>query len=151
MSVATRLLERRIERIITTPAPQPGFIGEGHEAVPVVPPGDFARTDPFIALMDDRVDLAPGRRAGEAHPHAGFDVVTFVKCGNPARAPTTPKVRNAVPTPSTTNANRRLCRTYRPFTVSNSGRLPKWQRKHIQAPASRLGSVCLDDDLRWKR
>jgi hypothetical protein len=43
-----------------------------------------------------------------------IDVVTFVKWGNPARAPTTPKVRNAAPTPSPTNANRRLRRTGRP-------------------------------------
>lgn len=78
MSAATKLIERRIARIVTTPAPQPGFIGAGQEAVPVVPPGDFTRTDPFIALMDDRLDLAPGMHAGEAHPHAGFDVVTFV-------------------------------------------------------------------------
>lgn len=40
--------------------------------------GDFDNSDPFIVLMDDRLDLAPGRHAGEAHPHAGFDVVTLV-------------------------------------------------------------------------
>jgi redox-sensitive bicupin YhaK (pirin superfamily) len=38
---------------------------------------EFARTDPFIMLADDRVDLPPGRRAGGAHPHAGFEIVTF--------------------------------------------------------------------------
>jgi hypothetical protein len=49
-----------------------------------------------------------------------IDVVTDLKCGNPARAPATPKVRNAAPTRSTTNANRRLRRTYRPFAALNS-------------------------------
>jgi hypothetical protein len=70
--------ERAISRVVTTPPPAPGFIGEGHTAVPVVQPHDFARTDPFILLMDDRIDLPPGRPAGGAHPHAGFETVTFV-------------------------------------------------------------------------
>ena len=72
------LAERGIGRVVTLPPPAPGFIGEGHTAVPVVDPADFARNDPFIVLMDDRVDLAPGRRAGDAHPHAGFEIATFV-------------------------------------------------------------------------
>jgi redox-sensitive bicupin YhaK (pirin superfamily) len=69
---------REIERVVTTPPPSPGFIGEGHTAVTVVEPRDFARTDPFIVLMDDRIDLAPGQPAGAAHPHGGFETVTFV-------------------------------------------------------------------------
>ncbi|MFL5508078.1 MAG: pirin family protein [Gemmatimonadaceae bacterium] len=69
---------REIERVVTTPPPSPGFMGEGHTAVPVVEPRDFARTDPFILLMDDRIDLAPGQPAGAAHPHGGFETVTFV-------------------------------------------------------------------------
>ena len=70
--------DRRIERVVTTAPPSPGFMGEGHTAVPVVEPNDFARSDPFILLMDDRIDLAPGRTAGGAHPHGGFETVTFV-------------------------------------------------------------------------
>jgi redox-sensitive bicupin YhaK (pirin superfamily) len=69
---------RDIGRVVQTPAPTPGFIGEGHTAVPVMSPADFASNDPFIVLMDDRIDLAPGRRAGEAHPHAGFEIATWV-------------------------------------------------------------------------
>ncbi|HEY4735527.1 MAG TPA: pirin-like C-terminal cupin domain-containing protein [Gemmatimonadaceae bacterium] len=69
---------REIERVVTTAPPSPGFIGEGHTAVTVVEPRDFARTDPFIVLMDDRIDLAPGQPAGAAHPHGGFETVTFV-------------------------------------------------------------------------
>ena len=70
--------ERSIGRVVTTAPPSPGFIGEGHTAVTVVDPNDFARNDPFIALMDDRIDLEPGRKAGGPHPHAGFETVTFV-------------------------------------------------------------------------
>jgi redox-sensitive bicupin YhaK (pirin superfamily) len=68
---------REIERVVTTPPPSPG-LWEGHTAVPVVSPSDFGRTDPFIVLMDDRIDLKPGQPAGAAHPHGGFETVTFV-------------------------------------------------------------------------
>jgi quercetin 2,3-dioxygenase len=71
-------VDRTIARVVTTPPPAPGFIGEGHLAVTVVDPNDFEQNDPFIALMDDRIDLAPGRTAGGAHPHGGFETVTFV-------------------------------------------------------------------------
>jgi redox-sensitive bicupin YhaK (pirin superfamily) len=53
-------------------------MGDGHTVVQVVNPAEFMLDDPFIALMDDRIDLAPGQRAGGAHPHAGFEIVTFV-------------------------------------------------------------------------
>jgi redox-sensitive bicupin YhaK (pirin superfamily) len=69
---------RDIARVVQTPPPAPGFIGEGHTAVPVVSPADFARNDPFIALMDDLIELAPGSRAGAAHPHAGFEIATWL-------------------------------------------------------------------------
>jgi redox-sensitive bicupin YhaK (pirin superfamily) len=70
--------DRGIARVVTTAAPSPGFIGEGHTAVSVVDPNEFVRNDPFIVLMDDRIDLEPGREAGGAHPHGGFETVTFV-------------------------------------------------------------------------
>jgi quercetin 2,3-dioxygenase len=70
--------ERRIARVVTTAAPSPGFIGDGHTAVSVVDPKEFSRNDPFIVLMDDRIDLEPGRELGGAHPHGGFETVTFV-------------------------------------------------------------------------
>jgi redox-sensitive bicupin YhaK (pirin superfamily) len=69
---------RGIGRVVTTAAPSPGFIGEGHTAVTVVDPNEFTRGDPFIALMDDRIDLPPGQKAGGAHPHGGFETVTFI-------------------------------------------------------------------------
>jgi quercetin 2,3-dioxygenase len=70
--------DRGIGRVVTTAPPSPGFIGDGHTAVSVVNPNEFARNDPFIVLMDDRIDLEAGREAGGAHPHGGFETVTFV-------------------------------------------------------------------------
>jgi len=72
---------RDIDRVVTTAPPEPGFIGEGHTAVMVVNPAEFEKNDPFIALMDDRIDLAPGGRAGGAHPHGGFEIATFLVDG----------------------------------------------------------------------
>jgi redox-sensitive bicupin YhaK (pirin superfamily) len=73
---------RRIARTVTTPAPAPGFIGAGHMAVLVVDPTEFASQDPFILLADDRIELPEGSTAGGAHPHAGFETVTFVVEGS---------------------------------------------------------------------
>jgi redox-sensitive bicupin YhaK (pirin superfamily) len=69
---------RAIERVVTIPPFAPGFMGAGHTASPVIDPKDFEHNDPFIVLMDDRMDLPPGSHAGEAHPHAGFEIATFV-------------------------------------------------------------------------
>lgn len=68
---------RGLMDVVTLPPPSPGFIGEGHTAIHVMAGREFAQTDPFIMLADDRVDLPPGRRAGGAHPHAGFEIATF--------------------------------------------------------------------------
>jgi redox-sensitive bicupin YhaK (pirin superfamily) len=70
--------DRGIGRVVTTAAPSPGFIGEGHTAASVVDPNEFARNDPFILLMDDHIDLEVGRELGGPHPHGGFETVTFV-------------------------------------------------------------------------
>jgi quercetin 2,3-dioxygenase len=70
--------DRGIGRVVTTAPPSPGFIGDGHTAVSVVDPTEFPHNDPFIVLMDDRIDLEPGREAGGAHPHGAFETVTFV-------------------------------------------------------------------------
>ena len=68
---------RGLADVIILPVPGPGFIGEGHTAIHVMQGREFARTDPFIMLADDRVDLPPGTHAGGPHPHAGFEIVTF--------------------------------------------------------------------------
>jgi redox-sensitive bicupin YhaK (pirin superfamily) len=69
---------RPISRI-DAPAPAaPGFIGQGHTAVEVVQPTALASSDPFVLLMDDRLDLGKRRQIGGAHPHAGLETVTLV-------------------------------------------------------------------------
>src|SRR3954466_3473007 len=69
---------RAIARTVTTPPPSPGFAGPGHTAGPVVDPSRFVEQDPFIVLMDDRVDMPDGVPIGGEHPHAGFEIATLV-------------------------------------------------------------------------
>jgi quercetin 2,3-dioxygenase len=71
-------VHRRIVRTVTTPPPAPGFAGPGHTASLVVDPAEFAVNDPFIVLADDRLELARGAHVGGEHPHAGFEIATFV-------------------------------------------------------------------------
>ncbi len=73
-----QVLERRLERIINLPEPMPGQFGPAHTVVPVISPEDYAVSDPFIMLMDDRID---GQPIGGPHPHAGFETVTLVVKG----------------------------------------------------------------------
>ena len=77
-SVTTSSAFRGLERVVTLPPPEPGFIGDGHTAVHAIHTREFAHNDPFILLADDRVDLPRGQPAGGPHPHAGFEIVTFV-------------------------------------------------------------------------
>jgi len=65
-------------RTVTTPPPAPGFVGPGHTASLVVDPAEFTANDPFIVLADDRLALARGAHVGGEHPHAGFEIATFV-------------------------------------------------------------------------
>jgi quercetin 2,3-dioxygenase len=74
------LTQRGIARVITVPPLAPGFVGPGHLAAMVVSPEEFARQDPFIALMDDHLDIGE-RPVGGPHPHAGFETVTLVLDG----------------------------------------------------------------------
>jgi redox-sensitive bicupin YhaK (pirin superfamily) len=78
LETMTTATERRLGRTVTTPPPAPGFIGEGHTAVDVVTPGALEASDPFVLLMDDRLDIKTRRQIGGAHPHAGIETVTLV-------------------------------------------------------------------------
>jgi hypothetical protein len=49
MSISRKLVH------IDTPQGQPGFLGRGHVARPVIQ-RSFAESDPFIMLMDDMLD-----------------------------------------------------------------------------------------------
>ncbi|RYY20753.1 MAG: pirin family protein, partial [Chitinophagaceae bacterium] len=61
----------------STPKAQPGFLGAGHLASPVVM-DDFSKTDPFIFLMDDVLDKKDTTPVGGPHPHAGFETVSLL-------------------------------------------------------------------------
>src|SRR5450755_1810023 len=69
---------RSLSSIATPPPPAPGFIGAGHTAVEVLAPRALATSDPFVLLMDDRLDIPQRRQIGGAHPHAGLETVTLV-------------------------------------------------------------------------
>ena len=69
-------IKRRLAKI-NTPQGQPGFLGAGHIARPVVA-GVFSETDPFIMLMDDMLDKKDNEPVGGPHPHAGFETVSLL-------------------------------------------------------------------------
>ncbi len=75
------LPERRIARKTRLGAAKPAFAGPGHTAVQVVGADRLSETDPFVLLMDDRLDFRPGQPVGEAHPHAGLETVTLMLDG----------------------------------------------------------------------
>src|SRR6478609_9377679 len=72
--------QRGINGVFEVPALTPGFVGPGHLAAPVVSPENFEKTDPFILLMDDHLDIG-NRPVGGPHPHAGFETVTLILDG----------------------------------------------------------------------
>jgi hypothetical protein len=65
---------RTLTRVRTLTPPHRGQFGANHQVVEVIEPGEWALADPFILLMDDRIDGMP--QLGP-HPHAGFETVTF--------------------------------------------------------------------------
>jgi redox-sensitive bicupin YhaK (pirin superfamily) len=69
-------ITRKLVRI-NTPEGQPGFLGAGHTARPVIS-GKFPETDPFIFLMDDWLDKRDNEPVGGPHPHAGFETVSLL-------------------------------------------------------------------------
>jgi quercetin 2,3-dioxygenase len=71
MSIKRKLVK------INTPEGQPGFLGAGHIARPVIS-GSFSDSDPFIMLMDDMLDKKDDEPVGGAHPHAGFEIISFL-------------------------------------------------------------------------
>lgn len=75
-------MTRLLSHVDTTAPPEPGFIGEGHTAVEVVRSTALAASDPFVLLMDDRLDIPVRRTIGGAHPHAGLETVTLILEGS---------------------------------------------------------------------
>lgn len=72
------MLERTVARRIDLPAPERGQFGPDHTVVEVITPSAWQEQDPFILLMDDRLD---GTLRAGPHPHAGFETVTFPLAG----------------------------------------------------------------------
>jgi redox-sensitive bicupin YhaK (pirin superfamily) len=65
---------------IENPEGEPGFLGAGHIARPLIY-DNYKQSDPFILLMDDLLDKKDTTPAGGPHPHAGFETVTLVLDG----------------------------------------------------------------------
>lgn len=62
---------------VDRPVGQPGFLGAGHIARPVIQ-RPFKQSDPFIMLMDDLLDKKDDHPVGGPHPHAGFETVSLL-------------------------------------------------------------------------
>ena len=71
MSIKRKLVK------INSPEGEPGFLGRGHTARPVIT-GSFSESDPFIMLMDDLLDKKDNEPVGGPHPHAGFETVSLL-------------------------------------------------------------------------
>ena len=69
-------IERKLTTVYTPPT-QPGFLGKGHTARPVIGV-EFSQSDPFIMLMDDMLEKTDNVPVGGPHPHAGFETVSLV-------------------------------------------------------------------------
>ncbi|HYO21453.1 MAG TPA: pirin-like C-terminal cupin domain-containing protein, partial [Flavisolibacter sp.] len=69
-------IKRKLIRI-NKPQGEPGFLGRGHIARPVIT-GGFSNSDPFIMLMDDMLDKKDNEPVGGPHPHAGFETVSLL-------------------------------------------------------------------------
>jgi len=77
--MSQHISERTLGRIRTLPPPSTGQFGPDHTVVEVITPSEWDHADPFILLMDDRLD---GRLMAGPHPHAGFETVSFLVHGN---------------------------------------------------------------------
>ena len=73
------IMKRKLNKIYTPPS-QPGFLGVGHVARPVIQI-DFTESDPFIMLMDDMLNKKDDVPVGGPHPHAGFETVSLLLDG----------------------------------------------------------------------
>jgi quercetin 2,3-dioxygenase len=71
-------LARRLDRVRDLAPPQPGPFGPDHTVVIGFTPDEWAHADPFILLMDDRID---GRFEAGPHPHAGLETVSYIAHG----------------------------------------------------------------------
>jgi len=73
-------LHRKLVKTYTPPTQQ-GFLGPDHLARPIIQV-DFTQSDPFIILMDDRLNKQDEQPVGGPHPHAGFETVSLLLEGS---------------------------------------------------------------------
>ncbi|QDK82547.1 pirin family protein [Spirosoma sp. KCTC 42546] len=69
-------IQRNLAKLYT-PQAQRGFLGAGHLASPLIQVA-FSESDPFIVLMDDRLEKRDEQPVGGPHPHAGFETVSLL-------------------------------------------------------------------------
>lgn len=79
------LVKRKLTKTYTPPS-QPGFLGRGHIARPIIQM-DFEESDPFIVLMDDILNKKDDVPVGGPHPHAGFETVSLMLEGEMGEEP----------------------------------------------------------------
>lgn len=72
------IVKRSLGRVRTLPAPAQGQFGPDHRVIEVIRPDEWVDADPFILLMDDRID---GHFVGGPHPHTGMETVSFLVSG----------------------------------------------------------------------
>ncbi len=137
------MVPRTIQRITSAPL-HPGFLGTGHLAAAVVDGRDFPRTDPFIILMDDRLDLPGGEPVGGPHPHAGFETATFVLQGSGEHWPSgsyelMTAGKGIVHTEEISDpTNVRILQLWLALPPEQRWAEPRWQRIHVdQVPTHR--------------
>ena len=68
----TTVVQREVARIVSPPIGR-GLTG-AHRSRPLISPGDWVFTDPFLVLMEDWFPEGVFDR----HPHRGFETVTYV-------------------------------------------------------------------------
>lgn len=68
----TNPLELTVERVDRPPI-HPG-VGPTHKVRPLIEPGQWQATDPFLLLMEDWIS---GPSAFEPHPHRGIETITY--------------------------------------------------------------------------
>ncbi|SHG54862.1 pirin family protein [Chryseobacterium vrystaatense] len=75
------MIQRTIASVIQGSWRQ-GFLGNGHRALNVLENIPYENSDPFIAFMDDDLNLPGGPAVGGPHPHAGIETLTLVLQGD---------------------------------------------------------------------
>lgn len=71
MTTNKELIQREVSRIDT---PKVETISGAHRLRVLVPPGNWAETDPFLVLVEDWFSAL----AFDDHPHRGFETVTYM-------------------------------------------------------------------------